>query len=222
MSTGLRRFAVPNRPQPQQQPEQEQEQVERCEMCAEPISAEHGPGSGHGHVVDVETRALKCTCRPCYLLFAPQGAAGGRYRAVPERYRYAPSVPLAASTWESIGIPVRMAFFFTNSATEQTTAFYPSPAGATESLLPLDAWSELLDATPRLADLEADVEALLVYKNDDGSFECFAVPIDACYQLVGLVRVYWKGFDGGEEAWNAIDGFFGDLRSFSERVEAAP
>ncbi|MQA15263.1 MAG: hypothetical protein GEV09_14165 [Pseudonocardiaceae bacterium] len=220
MRTGLRRFATPA-PPAAEQPEQQEPPApgERCEMCAEPIGPEHGPGSGHAHVVDVQTRALKCTCRPCYLLFGPEGAGGGRFRAVPERYRYAPSVPLAAATWESIGIPVRMAFFFTNSAMEETVAFYPSPAGATESLLPLDAWSELLDATPAVADLTPDVEALLVNKTDDGGFECFLVPIDACYQLVGLVRTYWKGFDGGEEAWTAIDGFFNDLRGFSEQVE---
>lgn len=216
MRTGLRRFAAPAPAQPVQQPEPEQ--LERCEMCSEPIGAEHEPGSGHAHMVDVETRALMCTCRPCYLLFERPGAGGSRFRAVPERYRHAASVPLAATTWEAIGIPVRMAFFFTNSAVGQTTAFYPSPAGATESLLPLDAWSELLDATPTLADIEPDVEALLVNKTDDGGFECFAVPIDACYQLVGLVRTYWRGFDGGEEAWTAIDGFFADLRKFSEPV----
>ena len=40
---------------------------ERCEMCAEPISDEHP------HVVDLESRALMCTCRGCYLLFTAVG-----------------------------------------------------------------------------------------------------------------------------------------------------
>jgi len=180
-------------------------------MCAEPIA------EWHGHVVDVEGRGLMCTCRPCALLFTKEGAGGGRYRAVPERYRYAADVPLAAATWDSIGIPVAMAFFFTNSALGQTVAFYPSPAGATESLLSLEAWTDLLAATPSLADLKPDVEALLVHKSDN-RFECFAVPIDACYQLVGLVRMHWKGFDGGEEAWAAIHEFFTGLRERSELV----
>lgn len=183
-------------------------------MCAEPI------GEWHGHVVDVEGRGLMCTCRPCALLFTQEGAGGGRYQAVPERYRYAANVPLAEATWDSIGIPVAMAFFFTNSALGSTVAFYPSPAGATESLLSLEAWTDLLAATPSLADLKPDVEALLVHKSESG-FECFAVPIDACYQLVGLVRMYWKGFDGGEEAWTAIHKFFDGLRERSERVEVA-
>ncbi|MEO7196476.1 MAG: DUF5947 family protein [Pseudonocardiaceae bacterium] len=187
------------------------ERIERCEMCAASIP------EWHGHVVDVEGRGLMCTCRPCALLFTKEGSGGGRYRAVPERYRYAANVPLAAATWDSIGIPVAMAFFFTNSELGQTVAFYPSPAGATESLLSLEAWTDLLTATPTLADLLPDVEALLIHKGEAG-FECFAIPIDACYQLVGLVRRHWKGFDGGEEAWTAIHEFFADLRERSDLV----
>ncbi len=41
-------------------------------------------------------------------------------------------------------------------------AYYPSPMGATESLLRLEAWKELEAANPVLATLEPDVEALLV------------------------------------------------------------
>lgn len=208
MKTGLRRFVGGGTPDEAPPPA---EQVQRCEMCAEPI------GEWHGHVVDIEGRGLMCTCRPCALLFTKEGAGGGRFRAVPERYRYAADVPLAAATWDSIGIPVAMAFFFTNSALGQTVAFYPSPAGATESLLSLEAWTDLLAATPTLADLLPDVEALLVHKGESG-FECFAIPIDACYQLVGLVKLHWKGFDGGEEAWTAIHKFFADLRERSEQV----
>jgi hypothetical protein len=100
---------------------------------------------------------------------------------------------------------------------DTTVAFYPSPAGATESLLPLGAWEEMLKSNSELATVSPDVEALLINKNDDG-FECFLVPIDVCYELVGLVRLHWRGFDGGTEAWEAIDGFFAGLRQRSTRV----
>jgi hypothetical protein len=65
--------------------------------------------------------------------------------------------------------------------------------------------------------MEPDVEALLVRRSDAGrggasSSEALLVPVDACYRLVGLVRLHWKGFDGGAEAWAAIDGFFAELR----------
>lgn len=208
MKAGLRRFVPGAAPAPPPPPAG---QVGKCEMCADPF------GEHHGHVVDLEGRGLMCTCLGCALLFTPKGAGAGRYRAVPERYRHAPNVALAELTWDSIGIPVSMAFFFTNSTIGHTVAFYPSPAGATESLLSLEAWSDLVAAVPDLGDLEPDVEALLVHRHRDG-FEFFIVPIDACYQLVGLVRTYWKGFDGGEEAWVAINQFFAELRERSEPV----
>ena len=31
--------------------------------------------------------------------------------------------------------------------------------------------------------------------------------------------MHWKGFDGGEEAWAAIDGFFDAVRERSRPVE---
>ncbi|MEU7692994.1 DUF5947 family protein [Microbispora hainanensis] len=196
MSTGLRRFRSSRAETARAKA------VERCEMCAEPLEA------GHGHVVDLETRALVCACRGCRLLFVRRG----RYRAVPDRFRYAPSFRVSPADWDELGIPVRTAFFFRNSSLGRTVAFYPSPAGATESLLPLATWERVLAANPELADAEPDVEALLVDRAPDGSFSCHLVPIDACYRLVGLVRLHWKGFDGGREAWEAIDGFFAALR----------
>ena len=59
-----------------------------------------------------------------------------------------------------------------------------------------------------MADARPDVEALLVDRRPAGGFACHLVPIDACYELVGLVRLHWKGFDGGQEAWKAIEAFF--------------
>ena len=212
MTSGLRRFRAGAKPAPAPEPEQAPPIVkgeQRCDMCATPVSE-----AEHSHVVNTETRALMCTCRGCYLLFTHRGAGGGKHRAVPQRYLYEPNLVLGQAMWESAGIPVGMAFFFTNSVLDKTMAFYPSPAGATESLLPLDAWSTLLADNPVFTDVEPDVEALLVKKTDDG-FECYLVPIDVCYELVGLIRLTWSGFDGGSEAREAIDAFFGQLRERS-------
>ena len=180
-------------------------------MCAEPVA------DGHSHVVNLDSRQIMCTCRACWLLFTHQGAAGGRYRAVPDRYLRDPAFQLDEVGWEALQIPVRVAFFFNNSDLGRVVAFYPSPAGATESLLPLEAWAEVVAANPVMTDLIPDVEALLIQRAGDG-FECFLVPIDACYELVGLVRMHWKGFDGGQEAWEAIDGFFDAVRERSRPV----
>jgi hypothetical protein len=188
--TGLRRFvgAAPTPPPP---PPVE----ELCEFCR----AVTGPA--HGHVVDTEKRSLTCTCRPCYLLFTPYS---GRYRAIPDRYLT--DARLSSAEWEGLGIPVGSAFFLRGE--RGTSAFYPSPAGATECLLNLDAWQVLGETHPVLTAALDEVEAILVR---DG--ECFLVPVDACYELVGLVRTHWKGFDGGTEAHQRIDEFFAAIRA---------
>jgi hypothetical protein len=182
---------------------------ERCELCTEPIADEHG------HLVDVEARRLLCACRGCYLLFTPEGAGGGRYLAVPDRYLAFTDVRLSPDQWDALQIPVSVAFFFVNSTLARVAAFYPSPAGATESLLPLDTWEELVGAHPALSTLQPDVEALLVRADPDGaaSAECYLVPIDACYELVGRLRRLWRGFDGGREAHDALDSFFDRVRA---------
>jgi len=184
---------------------------ERCELCNEAI------GEEHPHVVNVESRALLCACRPCYLLFTERGAGSGKYAAVPDRYLFDPRFTLTDAQWDEFQIPVKMAFFFVNTKLEQTVAFYPSPAGATESMLPAETWEAVMSANPLFATIQPDVEALLVCRRQE-AYECFLVPIDACYELVGHVRMHWKGFDGGQEAWEAIDGFFDGLRARSRSV----
>jgi hypothetical protein len=95
-------------------------------------------------------------------------------------------------------------------------AFYPGPAGATESELPLDTWADVVMANPALADLEPDVEAILMRaQSSNGGTECYLVPIDACYELVGHLRRLWRGFDGGREAHDRLDAFFDVVRSRS-------
>lgn len=178
------------------------QRAERCEICMTPI------GDEHGHVIDLPQRRIQCACRGCYLLFTSPGAGGARFRAVPQRYRHQPEYPAGEQVWEQAGIPVRMAFFFHNTEQDRVTAFYPSPAGATESLLPLD---NAVLADHDLGPVEPDVEALLVNRTEHG-FEAFLVPIDACYRLVGIVKLRWRGFDGGAEAWAGIDAFFAELR----------
>jgi len=175
---------------------------ERCEMCAEAIPGEHQ------HVVNVEGRQLLCVCRGCYLLFTDQGAAL-RYRAVPDRYLVFPDVVIDAPEWDGLEIPVGLAFFFRNSTLGRTVAFYPGPAGATESELPLERWQAILDDHPELGTLAPDVEALLIRRPErDVAGACLLLPIDACYEFVGRMRLLWRGFDGGQDARRYLDEFF--------------
>jgi Family of unknown function (DUF5947) len=186
---------------------------ERCEMCSELIPDEHQ------HVVNVAGRQLMCVCRACYLLFTDTGA-DLRYRSVPDRYLAFPDFALDRLAWEALQIPVGVAFFFTNSALGRTVAFYPGPAGATESELDLDAWNAISGADPRVDLLADDVEALLVRvpESEDARPETaqpqtYLVPIDACYEFVGRLRMLWRGFDGGQEARAFIDSFFSQIEA---------
>jgi hypothetical protein len=190
---------------------------ERCEMCAEEI------GEQHQHVVDVVGRGLLCTCRPCYLLFTAEGAEL-RYRAVPDRYLSFPDFALDARQWDELEIPVGLAFFFTNSVQARTVAFYPGPAGATESELPLGAWDRIVDANPVLRLMAPDVEALIVAMpgRDRTEAASHLVPIDRCYELVGALRMAWRGFDGGQEARALLDDFFADLAVRSTAARSTP
>ncbi|HTU82352.1 MAG TPA: DUF5947 family protein [Candidatus Acidoferrales bacterium] len=192
----LARFTAANRP-PARVPES------CCEFCARPI------GEDHGHVADVRERRIACACGPCYVLFTASGAAQGRYKSVPRRYVRLDDVRIDPSSWEALALPVDLAFFFFSTPASKPVAFYPSPAGATESLLPLGAWDELVARVPLLAGMEPDVEAFLTDRT--GPHRSYVVPIDVCYRLVGLIRSTWKGFDGGDEAHRRLDAFFAEL-----------
>ena len=178
---------------------------ERCEMCGEVLDERHG------HLVDTGERSLVCACRACFLLFTSDGAAGGRYRAVGDRYRHDPAAPLSRAAWGELQIPVALAFFFRNSALGRVVASYPSPAGATECDLDLAAWDALAAGHPLLRAMRPDVEAIIAVRGEQ-AVEAFLVPIDACYSLAGRLRLCWRGFDGGAEVRQLLAEFVSDLR----------
>ncbi|HET6977165.1 MAG TPA: DUF5947 family protein [Pyrinomonadaceae bacterium] len=177
--------------------------AERCDLCSVEL------GKNHPHLVEPATRRLVCACQACAILFS--GAADTRYRRVPERVQNLPDFQLSEAQWEGLMIPINMAFFFQSSAAEKMIVLYPSPAGATESLLDFASWEEIVACNPVLQEMEPDTEALLVNRVPQNP-EYFIVPIDQCYRLVGLIRTKWKGFSGGTEVWEAINGFFAEMK----------
>jgi hypothetical protein len=184
-------------------------------MCSETIADEHQ------HVVNVAGRQLMCVCRACYLLFTDSDAEL-RYRSVPDRYLAFPDFALDRRAWEALQIPVGVAFFFTNSALGRTVGFYPGPAGATESELDLDAWNALRGTDSRIDLLTDDVEALMVRvppEDESAEPQSYLVPIDACYEFVGRLRMLWRGFDGGQEAQAFIDDFFTQVAARAKQTQ---
>ena len=184
---------------------------ERCELCSEPIPPEHR------HLLEVSTREMMCVCRPCSILFDREAASEGRYRLIPDRGLFLEDFEMSDAQWESLRIPVDMAFFFYSTPAERVVALYPSPMGPTESLLKLSTWEELEESNPVLKGMERDVEALLVNRVR-GAREHFLIPIAECYSLVGLIRMHWRGLSGGPEVWQGIRRFFEELRERSKTV----
>jgi hypothetical protein len=129
---------------------------------------------------------------------------------VPDRYLAGPALRLNIAQWDALQIPVATMFFLFNSTIGRMIAFYPSPAGATESALSLGAWRDVEQSNPWVRTAAPDVEAILVRRLSDGSerSDAFIVPIDACYDLVGRIRVRWSGFDGGGAVRDEIDRVF--------------
>jgi hypothetical protein len=185
--------------------------VEVCELCATELAGDHP------HLVDPKAHKLLCSCMACALLFGSQ--AGSKYKRVPRRIRYLPGFQLTDAEWAGLMIPINMAFFFKSSPESRVIAQYPSPAGATESQLPLDTWSDLAAVNPILAEMESDVEALLVNRlgptRGYSVPEYYLLPIDECYKLVWLIRSQWQGFSGGAGVWKELESFFADLKARS-------
>jgi hypothetical protein len=187
--------------------------LDACELCGTAVA------DGHGHGVDVEQHRLVCLCDPCRIVLGANRDGQGRFRALPDRVIADPEFARADGEWEALGIPVSTAFFFHDSVADGIVAFYPSPAGATESLLGAQQWGDLAGTSAVASELVPDTEAMLVRRSDH-AHESYLVPVDRCYELVGLLRMHWRGFDGGQDAHDALDEFFGRIRA--EARDAQP
>ncbi len=185
--------------------------VERCELCGLELGREHR------HLLEVANRKITCACDPCALRF--QDVLGGRFSLIPRDARLLADFQIEDAQWDDLALPINLVFFFHDTVTGKLTALYPGPAGVTESLLRLEAWGNMVAANPALAQLEPDVEALLVNRVGQAR-EYFIAPMDVCYELVGLIRLHWRGLSGGSEVWEKIGEFFARLHARSSREES--
>jgi hypothetical protein len=179
-----------------------QDAAEKCDFCGKTIP------SDHRHFVDLATMQFRCACDMCALV----QAEAGTFTPLPQRYFHLTEFNMSDELWSDFLIPVNMAFFVNNSAVGGVVAFYPAPAGATESKLKLEPWNELEQLNPVLKHMAPDLEALLINRLDETA-QYFIVPIDSCYKLIGMIRMSWQGLHGGKEVNDTIRRFFEELKS---------
>ena len=187
--------------------------VEVCELCSSELAMEHQ------HLIEPAARKLVCVCEACAILFSSQTSP--RFRRVPRRIRFLPGFQISDAQWEGLMIPIELAFFFRSESTGKVSAFYPGPAGAIESLLSLETWTDIEEENPALRELQPEVEALIANRvgaNRGGAAQYYIAPIDECYKLVGLIRLHWHGLSGGTEVWREVGKFFASLKERTETV----
>ncbi len=172
---------------------------EYCDFCAAALAVDHE------HTFDPATRRIRCACSSCTNIHASHG------RRIPRDVLILSDFRLDARQWDSLLIPISLAFFTYSTVAKRWSALYPGPAGAAESLLRLESWQEIVSDNPELLLIKPDVEALLVNRVG-AAREYFIVPIYECYKLVGIIRLHWRGLSGGAAVWGEIAHFFADLR----------
>ena len=132
---------------------------ERCEMCAVAIA----PGTA------TSSTPSSAPSSACARLLPAVLRRRRRPTAATARCRRAtsPSTPTASTTRRGTRWPSRCRWRSSSTARPTTGRWRstPGPAGATESLLPLDAWQAVLDRNPAFAATAPDVEAVMVRRD---------------------------------------------------------
>jgi Family of unknown function (DUF5947) len=181
-------------------------ETEVCELCAAPLA------SLHDHLLELDERKVTCACTACAILFG--SGARQRYRRIPRDIRRLHDFAMDNHEWESLLIPINLAFFTDSTPAGRTVANYPSPGGVMESSLDLEYWNVIVERNPVLKSFAKDVEALLVNRVGETP-QYYRAPIDQCFRLVGTLRRHWRGLSGGSEVWKEIDAFFRELNELA-------
>ena len=194
--TSLRRLRPAEAPPPVARADDEQ-----CELCPLTIAPKHR------HLLHLDERRILCVCETCWAV----RSGDAEFRPVGNRTLRLDEFALTDEQWASFQIPIGLAFFMVSTVSGSVVGLYPSPAGATECELDLEAWELLCADNPVLGSLEADVEALVVNRLADPPQHAI-VPIDRAYELVGVIKSSWEGISGGAATEQAVEGYFAGLR----------
>ncbi|MGH9534606.1 MAG: DUF5947 family protein [Terriglobales bacterium] len=179
----------------------------RCDLCSAPLAEPHGHLLGPGQKV-------ACACPACGLLL---GSGAARYRRLPTRVLRLGPDAIAAEDWRALAIPIGLAFLFQRDS-GAGAALYPSPAGTLEAELDDEIWARLGAGCPPLGRMAPEVEGVLALRLEPGPARPnpapprhYLAPRDRCLALTAILGRHWRGFGGGETAWQAVAAFFDAL-----------
>lgn len=191
--------AALKRLQVRQLPDELQPLEANCDLCGTSMPEDHR------HLLQLEQRSIVCVCESCWAL----RSGDAEFRPTGSRVLWLEDFVLDEQLWARLRIPISLAFFLRTRG--GVVAFYPSPAGATESELDMSVWDDLSVANPVLEQLEPEAEVLIVNRMSEPAAVAIA-PTDRAYELVGLVKANWEGISGGSALEAVIAAFFADLR----------
>ena len=130
-------------------------------ICQAPIAARHP------HLIELSNRGVVCACPDC--ADTQTARRGSPCRLIPQNLLLLRDFAISDAQWAAFQIPIDLVFVFLDSAARRPVALYPGAAGAIQSALGLEAWSELAAGNPVLNELAPDVEALLVNRTKEVS-----------------------------------------------------
>src|ERR1700730_15232265 len=82
--------------------------AERCELCSAELA------TVHQHLLDPRKREIACSCAGCGGLFCRQ--PGAPSLPIPRRFHAHPHFKMPNLQWESLMIPINLAFFYYDTA----------------------------------------------------------------------------------------------------------
>lgn len=166
-------------------------QPSHCDVCGDALPQEHVHLSIHGQ------RALRCACVAC----GSAAHTGGWQRV--DTHLWPVDLSIENTLWMSLGIPINLAFLLHRPGDADPVALFPSPAGLTETPLPMAGWQAVLSAGAERLQLGA-TQAILAWRLSS-PHRYYVASLDVCYEIAGLLRVHWRGLAGGPAAQLLLD-----------------
>lgn len=177
-----------------------------CAFCQSSTAAHYR------HLLDVPSRKILCACQQCASHVEPLEE---NFKLIPTTARRLSDFQMTDYQWDGLSLPINLAFFYRDNLSGEMAVVYPQPDGLVKDTLSNAQWAVLEEENPALAEMQADIEALLVNRVGFAR-DYFIAPVDQCHELADRLLLRWRQGPDGEQAWGEIHEFFTALRKEAE------